>query len=218
MGLWCSAFIAAAAPEVQVEIRQLQQQPQHCVCVFQVYGQLPQPVLFQAKRWLQQPCRHVFLLGFPTLKSPTPFLYSLLLQRQGMGHVCSSFFPPRDAQHRYLELRQNGGQLQPAAAAEAEFDYWLQRLLRKNRALFGGASVTIPFKEKVLPYIDRIHPSAKAVGAVRKQAFPLSRFCHASSALVYLASSFSSLPSAVALSESAFPVRPLMPFFRFPVA
>ncbi|OEH80600.1 hypothetical protein cyc_02820 [Cyclospora cayetanensis] len=128
-----------------------------------VYGQLPRPVLLRAKLLMQQSCLGVFLLGFPTINSPTPFLYSLMLRRQQQQHqhVYTGFYPPLEEQHRYLTKQRQ----QHQGHADAEFRFWLQQLLRKERALLGGASVTIPFKEEVLPLVDYVHGSARAVGA-----------------------------------------------------
>lgn len=39
-------------------------------------------------------------------------------------------------------------------------------MLRFKKGEFSGANVTIPYKEKVLPYLDRITPQAQRIGAV----------------------------------------------------
>ncbi|NBB99980.1 MAG: shikimate dehydrogenase [Bacteroidetes bacterium] len=84
--------------------------------------------------------RLLTLMGDPVAHSRSPFIHNTALQHQGHNMV-------------YVTTRVEAGEVREAVAG--------------LRALHvAGANVTIPHKEAVLPFLDAVHPRAKAVGAV----------------------------------------------------
>lgn len=84
--------------------------------------------------------RLLTLIGDPVAHSRSPFIHNTALQHQGHNMV-------------YVTTRVRAGEVREAVAG--------------LRALHvAGANVTIPHKEAVLPFLDEVHPRAKAVGAV----------------------------------------------------
>jgi shikimate dehydrogenase len=84
--------------------------------------------------------RLLTLIGDPVAHSRSPFIHNTALQHQGHNMV-------------YVTTRVEEGEVREAMAG-----------LRALHA--AGANVTIPHKETVLPFLDEVHPRAKAVGAV----------------------------------------------------
>lgn len=42
----------------------------------------------------------------------------------------------------------------------------IKHILTANKSSLSGLNVTIPFKEEVIPFLDKLHPKAKKIGAV----------------------------------------------------
>lgn len=78
------------------------------------------------------------LLGSPIAQSPSPAMHTAAFQHCLLPHTYS-FLETEDV----LDLKA-----------------------RAKEGRFGGASVTIPHKQAVIPLLDRVEPSAEAIGAV----------------------------------------------------
>ena len=61
---------------------------------------------------------------------------------------------------KYIHERMVGDSYDLIPLNEGEFDMFMER------KEFDGINVTIPYKEKVIPYLDNIHSLAKQIGAV----------------------------------------------------
>jgi pentafunctional AROM polypeptide len=88
----------------------------------------------------QLPARKFALLGAPIAHSLSPTIHNTAFGALGLPHTY--------------------GLLETADAADARVAAALADLA------FGGASVTIPLKEAVLPLLDALSPAAQAIGAV----------------------------------------------------
>ncbi|KAJ1658541.1 3-dehydroquinate dehydratase (3-dehydroquinase) [Dispira simplex] len=81
-----------------------------------------------------------YLLGTPIAHSMSPLLHNTGFRTLGLPH------------HYFLAETDNPGTL--------------LELLKRDGPSFGGASVTIPLKETVMPYLSHLTPEAKSIGAV----------------------------------------------------
>lgn len=79
-----------------------------------------------------------YLFGSPIAQSKSPAMHNTLFKATGLPHTYSLF--------------------ETSKAAD------LERILRSNS--FGGASVTIPLKLDIMPYLDAVSDDAKLIGAV----------------------------------------------------
>jgi shikimate dehydrogenase len=95
----------------------------------------------RAENGLEQPAKILLgLFGNPVGHSLSPLMQNSAISMLGLPYV-------------YLPFKIDPAQLKDAVAA--------------IRALgMGGANVTIPFKEAVIPFLDELSPSAQACGAV----------------------------------------------------
>lgn len=84
--------------------------------------------------------KHYALIGHPLGHSISPFIHSLIFHKQNIN----ASYELKDIEEKDLE----------AAIKE----------LRDGR--YCGYNVTIPYKEKIMPYLDEISIEAKAIGAV----------------------------------------------------
>ena len=87
-----------------------------------------------------------YLLGSPIDHSPSPALHNAGFKACGLRHT-------------YIKREYGSAEDEASIAASG-----LRRLLTGDR--FGGASVTIPLKQSIIPLLDRLGESAVAVGAV----------------------------------------------------
>ena len=81
---------------------------------------------------------HYYLFGSPIAQSKSPAMHNTLFKATGLPHTYSLFETSRAAD--------------------------LERILQSNS--FGGASVTIPLKLDIAPYLDSLSDDAKLIGAV----------------------------------------------------
>eukprot|EP00939_MAST-03C_sp_MAST-3C-sp1_P004780 g4780.t1 len=84
--------------------------------------------------------KRYFIFGHPVEKSPSPAMHNCGFQALGYE------------KRAYERMDTN--------------DIWAVVEVMRNMRTFGGASVTIPFKETIIPHLDTISPVAKRIGAV----------------------------------------------------
>jgi len=102
-------------------------------------GQLSASEIMQFRKDLGIiPKRNFFLLGTPISASPSPDMHN-------------SGFKACDLPHEYGLLETE------------DMDKFAEAIAKED---FGGASVTIPHKQNVIPYLDEIGTAATAVGAI----------------------------------------------------
>lgn len=70
--------------------------------------------------------------------------------------------------HKLLEQKGLQGTYRLLEIPSAQFDTELPMLLKQG---FDGLNVTIPYKEKVIPFLDALSPQAEYIGAVNTIAF-----------------------------------------------
>jgi shikimate dehydrogenase len=84
--------------------------------------------------------QHFAILGFPLEHSQSPRIHQLAFKTFGMNAVyLKREIPPENFDREILQLKEEN---------------------------WRGFNVTIPFKEKILPYLDEVHPVAREIGAV----------------------------------------------------
>jgi pentafunctional AROM polypeptide len=91
----------------------------------------------RAAQGLAQPALRFGILGSPVGKSPSPAMHNAAFAAQQLPH-----------NYEAVELSD-------AAGARAAL---------LDDARFGGASVTIPLKEAMLPLVDELSPAARRIG------------------------------------------------------
>ena len=87
----------------------------------------------------QLPSQKYYLFGTPISHSVSPTLHNTEFETLGYPH-----------KYEALETKEVGEQIKAAITAPE----------------FGGASVTIPFKQEIIPLLDSLSPEAKTIGAV----------------------------------------------------
>jgi len=103
-------------------------------------GQLSSPTLMRLRHELGLvPARSFYLLGNPISKSPSPIMHNSAFKDCQLPHAYGLF------------------------ETEDVEDFKTQILTQPT---FGGASVTIPHKQTIMPFLDRIEVAAKEIGAV----------------------------------------------------
>lgn len=85
------------------------------------------------------PARRFFLFGSTISQSPSPTLHNTAFQTLDLPHV--------------YDLLQTSAVNEEIKATLVSAD-------------FGGASVTLPFKLDIIPFLDKLSPAAEAIGAV----------------------------------------------------
>jgi pentafunctional AROM polypeptide len=103
-------------------------------------GQMPAATIMRLREELGiVPAKKFYLLGLPISKSPSPAMHNAGFRKCQLPYTYSLY--------------------------ETEsVETFATECCRANN--FGGASVTIPHKQAIIPYLDRIEPSAEATGAV----------------------------------------------------
>ena len=102
-------------------------------------GQMSAAQVLQVRRELGYlPCRDFYIFGTPTQHSPSPAMHNAGFAANGTAH-------------KYGVCETDDVEAVLAA-------------LRKPGA--GGGSVTIPLKEKLMPHVTTLSPSAKAIGSL----------------------------------------------------
>ena len=97
--------------------------------------------------------KRFYLFGKPISQSRSPAMHNTLFASNGLPHTY--------------------GLLETGEVSE------LEELLRSDD--FGGASVTIPLKIDIIPYLDRISPDAEVIGAVNTIVIQMSQTCGSNS-------------------------------------
>ena len=102
-------------------------------------GQLSAATIMEERRSLFLPSRQFYILGHPVDKSPSPDMHNAAFKRVGLPWTYSKF-------------------------DDETIDKFVETALAAPD--FGGASVTIPHKQAIMPHLDEISPAASAIGAV----------------------------------------------------
>jgi 3-dehydroquinate dehydratase / shikimate dehydrogenase len=89
---------------------------------------------------LNRDTRIFCLIGNPVVQSPSHITHNAIFHERGLNAIYCKFL-----------------------LKEEELPLFFTQMRQLN---FSGLSVTIPFKEKVAPFLDRIDPEAEAIGAI----------------------------------------------------
>lgn len=104
------------------------------------------------------------------------FIALYLLQQKGdarmyrfglIGETLSHSFSPK-LHNKMMKKNQIEGSFELIEIPQAEFPQRFQQLLKEG---YHGLNVTFPYKEAVIPFLDRLSPQAKYIGAVNTIVF-----------------------------------------------